>query len=118
MQETAIRERDLSCKIPANHHKPSPAPKNLPEVRTKRQVSAAHECRKQRFGNVIESERHAARLELEPPFDEGREAIARHGGSGSERTSCHGRLMRTAAQAARRMAAASPRHVLERPSRG
>ena len=35
--------------------------------------------------NLIETERHAARLEPEPSFDEGREAIARHGRSGGKR---------------------------------
>src|ERR1700733_11215806 len=36
--------------------------------------------------DLIETERHAARLKPEPPFDEGRKAIARHCGSGSQRT--------------------------------
>ena len=56
----------------------------------KRQVSAASDRRKQRFGDLIETERHAARLEPEPPFDEGREAIARHCGGGSERAQLPG----------------------------
>src|ERR1700722_5750959 len=48
------------------------------------QVTAASDRRKQRFRDLIETERHAARLEPEPPFDEGREAIARHCGGGGE----------------------------------
>ena len=38
------------------------------------------------LGNLIETKRHAARFERQSPFDEGREAIARHGGSPDERT--------------------------------
>ena len=52
---------------------------------TKRQVTAASDRRKQRFRDLVETEHHAARLEPEPSFDEGRDAIARHCGSGSER---------------------------------
>ena len=54
--------------------------------RPERQVSAANDRGKQRFRNLIETKRYAARLEPEPPFDEGREAIAGHGGSTAERT--------------------------------
>jgi hypothetical protein len=47
-------------------------------------VSATSDCGKQRFTNLIETKRHAA--QPEPPFDEGREAIARYGRSTGERT--------------------------------
>src|ERR1700722_10582539 len=86
--------------------------------RTKRQVSAASERRKQRFGDLIETElmllgsspnRRLMKDERPSP------AIAEAATSAPSR---QGRLMRIAAQAARRTAAPRPRQVLERPSRG
>ena len=73
---------------PRHRQLPNREPKNDQGhvERTKRQVSAASDRRKQRFRDLIETERHAARLKPEPPFDEGRKAISRHCGSGSQRT--------------------------------
>ena len=69
----------------------SPALRRRTQARSRqrREDQAASKRRKRpqetAIRDLIETERHAARLKPEPPFDEGREAIARHCGCGSKR---------------------------------